>query len=146
MRIRRRSEVLGNVVKKSRNIALGTLLVGLVGYAVGILTAPRSGRRTRREVHRRTVHAKLEAERKLKKLHSELGDLIKTGNSKVQKTKTKVRTELIEAIDGAKQAKEKARKVLSALHEGYAEDEDLDKAIKNIKKASNHLKRFVGSK
>jgi phage gp36-like protein len=43
----------------------------------------------------------------------------------------------------AKTAKEKIRELLSAVHEGGADDKDLQAAIKDATKAVEHLKSFV---
>lgn len=129
--------------KKSRNIALGTLFIGLAGYAVGVLTAPKSGRATRKDVHRKAARAKSDAEKKLKSLHSELNEMILAASARARKAKSKVGLELSDALGKAQLAREKARKVLSALHEGDAEDRELRRAIREINSAVEHLKRFV---
>lgn len=129
--------------KKSRNVAFGTLLIGLTGYAVGLLTAPKSGKETRRDLQRKAARAKAEAEKKLKSLHSELNELIIAGRAKVGNAKAKVRMEYADALDKAQVAKEKAREILSAVHEGDADDKDLQKAIKEVNSAITHLRKYV---
>ncbi len=130
--------------KRSRNIAVSTLLIGLAGYVAGLLTAPKSGKETRKDIQRKAAKAKLEAEKKLKSLHSELNDLITTGRSKVGSAKSKVKLEFTDALDKAQLAREKAREILSAVHEGDADDKDLHKAIKEVNNAIEHLKKYVG--
>ncbi len=130
--------------KRSRNVALGTLLFALAGYIAGLLTAPKSGKETRRDVQRQAQKAKLEAEKTLKNLHSELSAMITKGKSKAGKAKTTTKAELGKALDKAQRAKDKAREILSAVHEGDAEDEDLQKAIKEVNDAMLHLKNYVG--
>lgn len=129
--------------KKSRNIAMGTLLIGLTGYAVGLLTAPKSGKKTRRDIQKKATRAKAEAEKKLKVLHSELDGLIIKGRAKIGRTREKIRLDFNDALDKAQLAKEKAREILSAVHEGDADDKDLKKAIREVNSAMEHLKRFV---
>lgn len=126
-----------------RNIAIGALLVGLVGYVAGILTAPKSGKETRKDIQKKATQAKTEAEKKLKKLHSELNDLINNGKKKADSAKSTAKKELSAALTKANIAREKAREVLSAVHEGDADDKDLQKAIKEVNSAIEHLKKYV---
>ena len=48
-----------------------------------------------------------------------------------------------DALDKGRDAKQKAREVLSALHDGEAEDRDLQKAITDATKAIEHLRDFL---
>lgn len=129
--------------RNNRNIALGTLLIGLAGYAVGLLTAPKSGRETRRQLQKQAARAKTEAEKRLKALHSELSALIVDGRVRVGKVKSDMRMKYADALDKAQIAKEKAREILSAVHEGDAEDRDLQEAIKEVNNAIEHLKKYA---
>lgn len=130
--------------KSNRNLAIGTIVAAGIGYAAGILTAPKSGRETRKDIQRASLKAKTEAEKNLKKLHSELGDLITEGKTKAKNVKDTAKKDLIEALTKAQFAKEKARGILSAIHEGDADDKDLKKAITEVNKAIEHLKTYVG--
>lgn len=130
--------------KRGRNVALGTLLIGLAGYAVGLLTAPKSGKETRRDVQRQAAKAKTDAEKKLKVLHSEINELIVLGRSKLGTVKAKSKLEFSDALDKAQVAREKVREILSAVHEGDADDKDLQKALKEVNQAIEHLKKYVG--
>ncbi len=130
--------------RRNRNFALGTILAAGLGYIAGILTAPKSGRETRQDIQSAAVKAKAEAEKKLKNLHSELSDLIDKGKQNAKNAGAAAKKELIEALAKAQFAKEKAREVLSALHEGDADDKDLKKAIAEVNKAIEHLKKYVG--
>jgi gas vesicle protein len=126
-----------------RNIAIGALLVGVAGYVAGILTAPKSGKETRKDIQKKAVQAKSQAEKKLKALHSELGELIVKGKSKAKDAKSTAKQELESALQKAQTAKDKAREMLSAIHEGGADDKDLQQAIKEVNSAVEHLKKFV---
>jgi gas vesicle protein len=128
---------------RGRNLALGTILVGLAGYVVGILTAPKSGKETRRDIQRKAAQAKSQAEKKLKSMHSELSELIAAGKKKAKDAKATVKDDLNDALAKAQAAKDKAREMLSAIHEGDADDEDLKQAIKDISEAVQHLKKFI---
>jgi gas vesicle protein len=129
--------------KRDRNMAVGALIAAGLGYAAGILTAPKSGRETRKDIQRAAIQAKTEAEKKLKKSHSELNKLIDECKQKTKSAKKAVKEDLDLAIAKATKAKQKARVVLSAVHEGDAEDKDLQKAIVDVNKAIKHLRTFL---
>ena len=44
---------------------------------------------------------------------------------------------------GERWTKEKARDILSALHDGDANDKDLKKAVNDVNKAISHLKAYL---
>ncbi|HTE21548.1 MAG TPA: YtxH domain-containing protein [Candidatus Limnocylindria bacterium] len=128
---------------KGRNLALGAVIIGLVGYVAGILTAPKSGKETRKDIQQKAARAKTEAEKKLKALHSELNELMAAARKNAQNVKSSVAGDLTEALAVAQTARKKAREMLSAVHEGDADDKDLQKAITEVKSAIDHLKKFV---
>lgn len=129
--------------KQGRNIALGALLAALAGYMAGILTAPKSGKETRKDIQQQALRAKAEAEKKLKSVYSELDNLITTGKSRLETVKSTTKKGLDEALAKASKARDRARDMLSAVHEGDATDKDLQKAIKEVNSAIDHLKKFV---
>ena len=125
------------------NLALGAAVAAGVGYVAGILTAPKSGKETRKDISKAATKARLEAEKKLKHVHSELGEVLKTANARIASGKLAAKGGLDKAIDIAVIARNKAREVLSAVHEGSAEDKELQKAIDDVNDALAHLKKFV---
>ncbi len=129
--------------KRAKRLAASALFAGVAGYVAGILTAPKSGKETRKDLHRAALKAKTEAEKQLKALHSELAVTIETGKRQAGKLKSKARTELDAALQKATKAKEKSRILLSAVREGQAEDEDLQKAINEAKRAIKNLKKYL---
>lgn len=129
--------------KRDRNVALGTLIAAGIGYAAGVLTAPKSGRETRRDIQRAAIKAKKEAESNLKDLHGELNTLIAKGKRSGAKLSSSAKAEYEEVLAKAQKAKKKAGEILSAIHEGDAEDRDLDKAVKDIKKSIDHLRNYL---
>lgn len=129
--------------KKRNRLAIGVALAAGVGYVAGILTAPKSGKQTRKDIKTAAIKSRNEIEAKLKTLHSELGSQIKHVEKAITSAKGHAEAEMKEAVKKAMFAKEKAREVLSALHEGEAEDVDLDNAMKEIKTALTDLKKFV---
>jgi gas vesicle protein len=126
-----------------RNLALGSAIAAAAGYIAGLLTAPKSGKETRGDIKKATNESLAQAEKELKKLHTELGRTIDEARVKGDKMSAKARNNMSEFVDNAKDAKEKVREVISAVHEGDAEDIDLKKAVKDANKALDHLREFL---
>lgn len=129
--------------KEIKRFAIGAALAAAAGYAAGILTAPKSGKETRADIRDRTVAGKVEAEKQLKKLHTQLNSTIEDAKGRVSDLKGGAKTELSDATDKGMKVKEKVRELLSALHEGDADDKDLQKAIDDAKTAIDHLKDYL---
>lgn len=128
---------------KKRTAAIGTLIIAGAGYVAGILTAPKSGRETRKDIRKAAQKAKTEAERKLKRAYSELDNVLEQARNLASKSKGKVNSDVEKAQAQAQKAHQKARELLSAVHEGEADDKDLQKAIDEVKKAGANLKKFL---
>lgn len=129
--------------KRERNFAVGAIIAAGIGYVAGILTAPKSGKETRQDIKNVALEVKKEAEAKLKVLSAELSKLIAEGTERLTVLAGKAKAELEQAIKRAQEAKQKVHEVLSAIHEGEADDADLEKAVKEANKALEHLKTFV---
>lgn len=127
----------------TKKMAIGAMIAAAAGYVAGILTAPKSGKETRKDIHQAAAKAKITAEHKLKELHSELSGLLDQAIANAQKVKAGAQKEWASAIANAQIAKEKVRQMLSALHEGDADDDDLKKAIDEANKAIKHIKSFA---
>lgn len=121
--------------------AVGAALSVVAGYIAGILTAPKSGRETRAVIRDRAGTTYSTAERQLKKLHTELTDLINEISDRIATFKD--RKEVTDALDKGRDAKQKAREVLSVLHDGEAEDKELKKAIQDATDAIEHLRNYL---
>ena len=128
----------GGVVKK---LAIGAAISAVLGYIAGILTAPKSGKETRDDIKDKAHETYAAAEKELKKLHTELTDVIDEVSDRI--TSFRSSKEVTVALDKGRDAKQKAREVLSALHDGEAEDKDLQKAITDATKAIEHLRDFL---
>jgi gas vesicle protein len=132
--------------KRSTNLAMGAVFLAGLGYAAGVLTAPKSGKETRKDIQRAALRAKGEAEAKLKDLNVELGELIEQGKHKAKDVKEGAKGEFVDMLGHAQFARQKAREILSALHEGDAEDKDLKRAINEVNTAIDHLKTYLKKK
>ena len=126
-----------------KKLAIGSTIAAAAGYVAGILTAPKSGKQTRGDIKKATNESIAQAEKELKRLHTELGKVIDESRIKGDKLGAKAKNELAELVDKAKDTKEKAREVISAVHEGDAEDIDLKKAVKEANTALEHLREFL---
>ncbi|MGF7228825.1 MAG: YtxH domain-containing protein [Candidatus Saccharibacteria bacterium] len=129
--------------KTAKKFALGTLIAAAAGYIAGILTAPKSGRETREDIKETAVKGKAEVEKQLKRLHTEMTSMIGQAKDQAASLKGKAREDIDGAIKSTQGVKEKARELLSALHEGDADDKDLNKAIADANKAIEHLRTYL---
>ena len=86
---------------------------------------------------------RIESEKELKRLNHELNQAIMQASKKVQSVKAKTKKELENRIAKADQTNAKVREILSALHEGDAEDQDLKRAISSAKNALEHLADYL---
>lgn len=129
--------------KRSGNLAITGLIMAGVGYLLGILTAPKSGKETRKDIQRSAIKAKTDAEKKLKSVHKELNELVDRGTEQAKKLQTRAKGELDKAVNSAAQARDRAREMLSSLHEGESDDKDLDRAIKDANQAIANLRRYI---
>jgi gas vesicle protein len=127
----------------TKKLAVGAVVAGLAGYLTGLLTAPKSGKETRKDIADKAVQFKQEAEKTLKTLHSELDELLVQAKKVGIGLKDKAAAEFADVVSKAQFAKEKAREMLSALHEGDTDDKDLKKAVSEVKKATEHLKTYL---
>jgi gas vesicle protein len=132
--------------KAFKRLALGTLIAGAAGYVAGLLTAPKSGSATRQDIKNATDTTITETERQLKKLHTELNELLNETKKQSKSVQGKAKTELDDLTVKATSAKEKAREILSAIHEGDTENKELQRAMNDAAKAIKHLKTYLNKK
>lgn len=130
---------------KGKKFAIGALIAAGAGYLAGILTAPKSGKETRKDIADTAVKAKSEAERKLKTLHGDLEVKIEEGKKRALSLTAAAKQELETVVSRAVVAKDKARHMLSAFHEGETDDKELNKVLNEVNTALNDLKKYVAS-
>lgn len=130
--------------KTAKRFALSTLIAAAAGYLTGVLTAPKSGQETRQELKDAATSNYNEAERRLKKLQTELSQLLDDVKAHSSDASGKARAELDQLTDTAAAARQKAREILSAVHEGEAGDKDLQRAVTDAGKAIKHLRAYLG--
>ncbi len=129
--------------KNTKNIVLVAALAAGVGYLAGVLTAPKSGKETRQDIKVNAINKKKELEEKLKYLSEESSKIIAKAQNNLLTLKGRASVELSAALSRANDAKEKARGVLSAFHEGEADDDDLNAAVKELNSSIANLKKYI---
>ncbi len=131
---------------RKKTIAVGTVIIAGASYLAGILTAPKSGKKTRKDIMNNVSKARIEAEKNLKTTHSELKELIKEAETKGKKLSAKAKAELAPTLKKAKDAKEKTREMLSAVRNGEADDPSLNAVIEEVKLAKKNLITYLKKK
>jgi len=126
-----------------RKIALGSAIAGVAGYLAGVLTAPKSGQQTRKDIAKTADNLKTDTADQLHDLNDELKDLIKTTKVKSIALSSTARAEFNEAVVRAKDAQNKAAQVLKAAKAGEATDPDLNRAVKQARMAVKNLGKFL---
>ena len=124
-------------------VAFGALISASAGYLAGVLTAPKSGKDTRKDIVKGASKARSDGEKQLKKMHSELDHLLKDGEKHAKTTKDKADAGFVDATKKANIAKSKAKEVLSALHNGDADDPNLQAVIEEVKLAKTNLLKYL---
>jgi gas vesicle protein len=126
-----------------KRVAIVSGIAAAAGFITGILTAPKSGKRTRADLKSAADQGYAKAEKELKNLTAELSNVITQAKETGTKFSEKAQKDLDSLVVKAKDGKERAREVISAIHEGEAEDKDLQKAIKEADEALKHLRDFL---
>ena len=118
-------------------------LAAIAGYLAGILTAPKSGQQTRQDIKSAAESGRQEAEKDLKKVQAELESAIKDAKDGSAKLGKKAQAELNDLLDKAKDSKDKGREVLTAIRAGEAQDQDLQRALRNTNLALKNLRKYL---
>lgn len=129
--------------KGAKRIAVGTMIAGIAGYVAGVLTAPKSGKETREDISQAATQSIAETERQLKRLHTELNELLGEAQIKSSEAKGKTKDGLQDVLDMADTSKNKVREIISAIHDGDVDDKDLDRALKEAGKAIKHIRKYL---
>ena len=130
-------------MRKGTRFAVITAAAAGLGYIAGILTAPKSGKETRKDIKDKAVQTKEDLVKKLTELSGELGEVIAKGKSRAKSLETAARAELEKAVNAAVLTKDKAKDILTSVKKGEAEDKDLQNAIKDVHDAVDNLKKYL---
>lgn len=127
-----------------RNLGIFAVFAALAGFIAGILTAPKSGKETREDIKDTANRVVSEAEKQLKKLHTEMNVVLMDARELLQGKSGKAKQDLASAVGAAKEKQGKVKEILSSLRDGgAADDPELAKAMKEAKAALSHLKKFL---
>jgi gas vesicle protein len=126
-----------------KRIAIGAALAGAAGYVAGLITAPKSGRETRKDLAKKADTSRADIESQLRDMQAELGSILDDAKGKSGDLSSNAQKELKSLVEKAKDSKDKVRKVMNAVHDGDAKDKDLKKAIADAKHALEHIKDFI---
>jgi len=127
----------------AQKFAAGAAIAAGIGYLAGILTAPKSGKETREDIKNTANQAISEAEKQLKTLHTQINDLADEAKKGGKELSKKAKGELDELVEMANDSKQRVREMISGIHEGDADDKELQKAIKDAQKAVDHLRKYL---
>jgi gas vesicle protein len=128
-----------------RKMAVSALIAGVAGYIGGLLTAPKSGKETRKKLTEEAEGFKDNTEEQLQKANEDLKVLLKDAKNKTERRRRQAKEEFNEALLRAKDAQNKASSTLKAIKNGEAEDPELNKAVKQAKLAAKNLGKFFKS-
>jgi gas vesicle protein len=127
----------------AKKFAIGAAIAAATGYIVGLLTAPKAGKDSRREIKDTAAKGVAEAEKQLQNVQDELKTLLDNASGSSAKLSNKAKAELEDVIAKADDAKGKTREVLGALRKGTADDKELQRAITDAKDAIKHLRKYL---
>ncbi len=112
----------------------------LVGSALGVLFAPKSGKETREDIKETASKAGAQVDKQLKALHADLSS--KLDDLKNSPKGKKGQDEVKKLIAKAETAKDKVGEAISGLREGEIDD---DEAAKIAKSSTSVLEEVVES-
>jgi gas vesicle protein len=125
-----------------KKMAASALIAGVAGYIGGILTAPNSGKDTRKKLAEEAEGIKDSTEEQLQRANDELKVLIKDAKTKTVSLSSQAKEEFNEALLRAKDAQNKASTTLKAVKNGESDDPELNKAVKQAKQAAKNLSKY----
>lgn len=126
-----------------KKIAIGASIAAAAGYVAGILTAPKSGKETRKDMKKAAEKGLKEAEAEVKKLQAEAEDLMKEAKTKGADLGDKARKELNELVEKAKVAKDKTGTLVMAVKNGEADDKELQRALDQARNAIKNVRKYL---
>jgi gas vesicle protein len=110
---------------KGKKFGLGILIGAAAGVVTGLLTAPKSGKETRKDLKNKAGELKGTAERKLKEAHKELDKLSNEAKDKAKELQGKAKEEMDAYAHKADDLKERVKSAITSIKSG---DDDNDEA------------------
>ncbi len=124
----------------TKKFAIGAVVAGIAGYVTGLLTAPKSGKETRKDIHDTAVKATAEAKKRLKQANDELHKMIEKAKRETAHLRGTVKEQADKSLAAIIATKNKIQNVIK---EGSSSDKELKKALKEANDAMNHLKKYI---
>lgn len=126
------------MAKKSK-LGLGVVIGGLIGFIVGIFSAPKSGKESREDVHKQLKQVKKSTEAKLKDVYKELDAISKQAKLQAKRTEGKALRE-IEAVSAkADKMKVRLKEAITVVKQDRHHPDET-----NFEDVLNEVKQFIG--
>lgn len=132
--------------KDLRNVGIAAVVGLAAGYALGILTAPKSGKETREDIKEMSTKAYKAAEARLKDTYEDLGEAIDRASKQAKKLGDKGREQLDELVAVAKNAQARVMKLAASARNEEGSQEVFEDAVKEARDAKNELQEFMDNK
>lgn len=126
-----------------KKVVVGTLLGLGLGYAAGILTAPKSGKETRADLKRVSEKTIAEVEKQLKRVYADLDGVLDDARAKAKALSEKGKEEFAVLYAKAEDAKLKVRELIRAVRNGNASDPELQAAVDQALQAKNNIVTYL---
>jgi len=119
---------------KGKKFGLGLIIGAIAGVVAGLLTAPKSGKETRKDIKDKAVEVKGAAERKLKDAYKELDKLAAEAKVQAKKLQGKAKEEMDGYLKKADELKEKAKAAITSIKSGDDDNDDatIDQLLKDL--------------
>lgn len=132
--------------KDVKNVGMA-LIVGLsAGYALGILTAPKSGKDTRDDLKEVGSKAYKAAEARLKGSYEDLSEVIANASRQTKKLGAKGRAELDDLLAAAHDAQGRVKQLITSVRRGDATEDQFEDVVKAAQVAKDKLEDFIADK
>jgi gas vesicle protein len=134
------------MAKDVKNVGLA-LVVGLAaGYALGVLTAPKSGKETRGDIKEAGSKAYKAAEVRLKGSYEDLSDVIAKASTQTKKLSKKGHAELDLLLAAAHDAQGRVKQLITSVRSGDATNEQFEDVVIAAQVAKDELQDFIAEK
>jgi gas vesicle protein len=132
--------------KDVKNVGIA-LIAGLAaGYALGVLTAPKSGKETRNDIKDAGSKAYKAAEARLKGSYEDLSDVIAKASKQTKKLGTKGHEELDVLLAAAHDAQGRVKQLIASVRRGDATEEQFEDVVIAAQVAKDELQDFISDK
>ncbi len=132
--------------KEVKKVGLALLVGVAAGYALGILTAPKSGKETRNDIKETGSKAYKAAEIKLKGSYEDLSAVIARATEQTKKFSLKSREQLDSLLASAHDAQGRVMQLIASVRSGDATKELLEDTIVAAEVAKDKLQDFIAEK